>query len=112
MLMNGKEVKHLVIGGEAFDKSYVGKRAKLVAVNGVGTIYLGYRINTDGTIDWAMEGGEYVTAKPGDLCMILSKYNNFFYIANIDQNGWHGSMVSGPGCGQGWVSADHLEILD
>lgn len=112
MLMNGKEVKHLVISGETYDKSYVGKKAKLVAINGVGTIYTGYRVNLDGSIDWTIQNGQYVTAYPGDLCFILGKYKNAFYIANVDKAGWHGSIAPGPGYGQGWVSGDNLEILD
>lgn len=112
MLMNGKEVKHLVISGETYDKSYVGKKAKLVAINGVGTIYTGYRVNLDGSIDWTIQNGQYVTAYPGDLCFILNKYKNAFYIANVDKEGWHGSIAPGPGCGQGWVYGDNLEILN
>ena len=112
MLMNGKEVKHLVISGETYDKSYVGKKAKLVAINGVGTIYTGYRVNLDGSIDWTIQNGQYVTAYPGDLCFILGKYKNAFYIANVDKAGWHGSIAPGPGCGQGWVYGDNLEILN
>lgn len=30
MLMNGKEVNHLIIGGETFDKSYVGRKVRLL----------------------------------------------------------------------------------
>ena len=30
MLMKGKEVNHLIIDGETFDKSYVGRKVRLV----------------------------------------------------------------------------------
>lgn len=74
MLMNGKEVNHLVVGEETFDKSYIGKKAKLAALNGVGTIYMGYRINLDESIDWTIQDGQYATAYPDYICFILRKY--------------------------------------
>lgn len=114
MLMNGKEVNHLVINGETFDKSCVGKRAKIVATKGDNSnnIYMGIRVNADGSISSDTSDGYYHTAKIGDECVTIASYKNVFYITNITGDSWHGSNHSGDGVGQGWLKKENLQFLD
>ena len=109
LIMNGKEVNHLIVSGEQFDKSYVGKRGTLVSTNNVRNIYLYNRVNTDGSGDWGQVNGSIPTAVAGDQCDILAAYKDMFYIANVGVD-WHGSVVSGPGCGQGWVPKSNVKL--
>lgn len=74
MLMNGKEVNHLVIGGETFDKSYsAGVKAKVVAKGGYASIG---SIKKDGTIVSGISGGGGYAKTVGDIVTVIAIYKN------------------------------------
>lgn len=73
MLMNGKEVNHLVISGETFDKSYYGKKVQLL-----NDVYLDSGITYDNKYYYGGYGGIFTKGREGFI--ILLKHLNFYYI--------------------------------
>lgn len=99
LLMNGKEVNHLIINGEAFDKSYsAGVKAKVIS----DFTYVG-AINKNGDIICkGPDGGRY-TKSPGDILTIICIYKNAAaYLADDGETYTRGS----------WVSLDNIEFID
>lgn len=100
MLMNGKEVNHLIIDGETFDKSYEqGVKVKIVPADG--------RPNADvGNVDFAGQitgmGGAVVSG--GNICIALAKYKNAIYIINSPNI----TNIHATGY---WVSLNDVEFL-
>ena len=95
MLMNGKEVKHLVVNGEAFDKSYMGIRVEIlndIREDNWVTID-GYYHVTSGTDTTILTQGSrgYV---------ILFKLHDCYYIIGKD------------GGGGAWARSSDIKILD
>lgn len=99
LLMNGKEVNHLIINGEAFDKSYsAGVKAKVIS----GFTYVG-TINKNGDIiseDTA--GGKHFKSR-GSILTVVGIYKNAAaYLADDGEKYARGS----------WVSLDDIEFID
>ncbi|QHJ84789.1 MAG: hypothetical protein [Caudoviricetes sp.] len=98
MLMNGKEVNHLIIGGEQFDKNYFGKHVK---------------IKKEGLYDNGhfRQNGEYFISDSeasnglgvGEECVCLTKFNDFIYIVPAKFNGYHRDC---------WVPIADVEFLN
>lgn len=96
MLMNGKEVNHLVIGGETFDKSYsAGVKAKVIHNNApIGVV------KKDGSIyDVEHNGAQYVMPK-GRIVTVISRYKDAVSVLYED----HSS--------RSWMSIYDLEFMD
>lgn len=106
MLMNGKEVNHLVVGGETFDKSYsAGVKAKVVERKGdvwVGSAWIG-SIRKDGTVISSLPGGGGYTRQAGDIVTVIAIYKNAAAILTDD------GQVYNTGS---WISLDNLEFVD
>ena len=80
MLVNGKEVGHLILNGEVFDKSYTGK--KVITIN---EIVIGNEtINKEGDYWPSNNGGVGIPANTS--CTILTHYLNCFYIVENLEN--------------------------
>lgn len=95
MLMNGKEVNHLVVNGESFDKSYMGIRVEIlndIRADSWITIDGSYHV-TSGTSTWIITQGakNYV---------IMFKFYNNYYIINA-----YGSRGA-------WARSSDIKILD
>lgn len=95
MLMNGKEVKHLVVNGEAFDKSYMGIRVEIL--NDIRTdnwvTFDGHYNVTSGTDTWVLTPGS-------EGFVILFKHYDCYYI--INKGGGRGA----------WARSSDIKILD
>lgn len=96
MLLNGKEINHLILGGETFDKSFTaGKKAR---VNGLA--YIG-DIKKDGTINSnASDGGNYIKQE-GDIVTVIARYKDAVAILSSS------SFVRGS-----WISINDIEFID
>lgn len=94
MLMNGKEVNHLVVGGETFDKSFDGGRKVRTVRNAtIGEIDESGRIHDqNGTNGWYIEKNMVVS--------VIARYKNAFCVAY------------GYGNYAAWVSIDDIEFID
>lgn len=108
MLMNGKEVKHLVIGGETFDKSYVGKRVKVTPKSGYWYLHFCPAVNADGTL---RDRGENYIVDSGDEFIILAKYMDCIFIANSEKPP-ESNKTNNANEGFGWVSINDVTLLD
>lgn len=101
MLMNGKEINHLVIGGETFDKSYsAGVKAKVVAKGGYAETG---SIKKDGTIVSGASGGGGYAKTAGDIVTVIAIYKNAAAVLANDTD----FIMSGS-----WVYLDNLEFID
>lgn len=71
MLVNGKEVNHLILGGETFDKSFAaGRKARVIRNTEIGDI------KKDGTIlDSALDGRSYMKG-PDDIVTVIARYKD------------------------------------
>lgn len=98
MLLNGKEVNHLIIGGECFDKSIEQGIKVRIKVNAAryGRVTLG------GSINNKSNGGGTVLSK-GTVCIGVAKYKNAICVANTE--------VSYDSAETSWVSLDDVEFL-
>lgn len=94
MLMNGKEVNHLVINGEAFDKSYENKKVEII-----NKIFMDSKIGLNGTYQEATFGGILPKGTKGYVTAL--KYHDLYYIcqANGDPVGT-------------WARSSDIKILD
>lgn len=94
MLMNGKEVNHLVINGEAFDKSFEnGRKVRTVRNARIGEIdESGMIHNQPGTSGWYIE--------KNIVFSVIARYKNAFCVAY------------GYGNYAAWVSIDDVELID
>lgn len=99
MLMNGKEVNHLVIGGETFDKSYFMRKVRLV--KDVNTRK--GAINMDGVFWGDYTGG--VTIPSGAEGIVFFKYKNGYciYSEYHPEDYFHYAF---------WVTEDCIEFID
>lgn len=96
MLMNGKEANHLVINGEVFDKSYVGRQVKLIKT----------MVDTDSHLSASggRSNGTGGTAfESGQICTVMANYHSFFY-CYANKFG-----LNFPGF---WVKRDEFEFID
>lgn len=98
LLMNGKEVNHLIINGEAFDKSYsAGVKARVTSTSYVGTINKnGDIISEDST------GGRHIKSRGSILTVICIYKNVAAYLADDDEKYTRGS----------WISLNDIEFID
>ena len=98
MLMNGKEVNHLVINGDKFDKSYVGLKVKINNVS----LPLYSELTVDGDI------GDYLSTADSRVTdfTILAKYKDKVYIARSfeDHNNQFGAAF-------GWTDISNVTVL-
>lgn len=96
MLMNGKEVNHLVIGGETFDKSYsAGVKAKVIhdgALIGV--------VKRDGSIYDLETNGAHFAMPKGRIVTVISRYKDAVSVLYEDHNE------------RSWMSIHDLEFID
>lgn len=98
LLMNGKEVNHLLLNGEQFDLSNYGKKVKVVkrievCINGV---------NFDGSYFYNNTGGASIISA-GTLGYIIGlTYGQCYYIFNTASKNPVGV----------WVPKDSVEILE
>lgn len=101
MLMNGKEVNHLVIGRETFDKSYsAGVKAKVVERK--GPAWIG-SIRKDGTVISSLPGGGGYAKEAGDIVTVIAIYKNAAAILAADIQDYNTGS---------WISLDNLEFID
>ena len=95
MLAGGKEVKHLIIGGETFSKSNYGKKVKLLKDVIIGDGY----VTTGGVYNKYNRGGTMILAgTPGYI--IVFTYGNCYFICNALAANEIGT----------WVKKDMVEI--
>ena len=106
MLMNGKEVNHLVVNGETFDKSYsAGVKAKVIEKKGnvwIGTAWIG-SIRKDGTIVTGINGGGNYAKSVGDIVTVIAIYKNAAAFLARDTD------IINTGS---WISLNNLEFID
>ena len=107
MLMNGKEVNHLIIGGEQFDKSYVGKKIKAISPEGHWMVYYTNIINVDGSYP---HSNTFIDV--GDTFVILAKYKNMIFVANPMDDSAKNNTNPTKGVGYGWIPIDHAKFID
>ena len=94
MLMNDKEVNHLVIGGEVFDKSFDGGiKVRVIKESPLGVI------NKSGEIVPESIGGRGRIQK-GRVITLIARYRNAVCMTAEDV-----------GC-SGWMSINDVEFLD
>lgn len=99
LMMNGKEVNHLIISGEQFDKSYTaGVKAKVVGLNP----YIG-TIKKDGTIVSGLPGGGGWSKSRGDIVTVIGIYKNAAAILAGDRD----TISTG-----NWISLNDIEFID
>ena len=98
LMMNGKEVNHLVIAGETFDKSYsAGVKAKVISPSYVGTI------NKNGDIISRTFDGGMHSKSPGDILTVIGIYKNAAaYLADDGEQYTRGS----------WISLNNIKFID
>lgn len=98
MLMNGKEVNHLVINGDRFDKSYVGLKIKI----NKGSLPLYGELTFDGDI------ANYLSTADSRVTdfTILAKYKDKVYISRSfeDPNNAYGAAF-------GWTDISNVTVL-
>lgn len=99
LIMNGKEINHLVISGETFDKSYTaGVKAKVIGPNAsIGTI------KKDGTIVNGLPGGGGWSKIRGDIVTVIGIYKNAAAILAGDRD----TISTG-----NWISLNDIEFID
>ena len=99
LLMNGKEVNHLIINGEAFDKSYsAGVKAKVIS----DFTYVGTMNKNGDIICKAIDGGRHFKSR-GSILTVVGIYKNAAaYLADDGETYTRGS----------WVSLDNIEFID
>lgn len=98
LLMNGKEVNHLIVNGEAFDKSYsAGVKARVISYTYVGSI------KKNGDIICKSSDGGMPFKSPGDILTIICIYKNVAaYLADDNERYTKGS----------WISLKDIEFID
>lgn len=92
MLMNGKEVNHLVVGGETFDKSYYMRKIRFLKDFASNDGW----ISSTGIVMSSGSGGRSVDK--GNTGYTILKYKNG-YCAYVDKIGF-------------WVTEDCIEFID
>lgn len=98
MLMNGKEVNHLIVHGEQFDKSNCGKKVKVVRDISVSQ----NNVSMNGNYIYYNHGGALIISA-GTLGYVIGlTYGQCYYIfdATIDNSAGV------------WVPKDSVEILE
>ena len=110
MLMNGKEVNHLVINGDRFDKSYVGKRVKITPTSGASFLHFYPAVNGDGTLR-DFTDLNYIVDR-GDEVIILAKYMDCIFIANSKNPPATNANGNRPDIGFGWIDVKDVTFLD
>ena len=98
MLMNSKEVNHLIIGGQQFDKSYFGKHLKIKASN----VFSGGHLNAEGKY-YISQLNSRSEISVGEECICLVKFNNYIFVVPVK---WRNSDRD---C---WISISDVEFLD
>lgn len=98
LIMNGKEVNHLVIAGETFDKSYsAGVKARVISHSHVGSI------NKNGDIISRLSDGGMPFKDQGDILTVVGIYKNAAaYLADDGEQYTRGS----------WISLNDIEFID
>lgn len=107
MLMNGKEVNHLVIGGETFDKSYIGRKVKIAPSSGAAFIHFFPAVNGNGTLR-DLDNTNFAVNR-GDEFIILAKYMDCIFIASSPATNVNGNSTS---IGFGWIYVKDITFLD
>ena len=97
LMMNRKEVNHLIIGGQQFDKSYVNRKVEIVDSSN-WFVYLGESVNSDGKIKLT-SSAEVPYLKTGTECVIFAKYKDAIFV------GWEN------GDGLGWIATKNAEFI-
>lgn len=101
MLMNGKEVNHLVINGKTFDKSYsAGVKARVVAKGGYAPVG---SVKKDGTIISGLPGGGGWAKAKGSIVTVIGIYKNAVAFLADDMD----TISAGS-----WISMDNIEFID
>ena len=93
--MNGKEVKHLVVNGEAFDKSYMGIRVKIL-----NDIHADNWVTIDGHYHVTSGTDTSILTQGSSGFVILFKHYDCYYIINKG------------GGGGAWARSSDIKILD
>lgn len=94
MLMNGKEVEHLVINGEAFDKNYYLRKIRFIKS------FASYdgRVNEKGVVMYHDQGG--LAIEPGKEGFVYLKYKNGYCVSlSKGERGF-------------WVIGEWIEFID
>ena len=110
MLMNGKEVKHLVINGETFDESYIGRKVKITPTSGAWSLHFYPAVNGDGTLR-DFTDFNYIVER-GDEFIILAKYMDCIFIANSKNPPATNANGNRPDIGFGWIYVKDVTFLD
>ena len=99
LMMNGKEVNHLIISGEQFDKSYTaGVKAKVIS----SMAWIG-SVKTNGTIASGTVGGGGYAKQLGDIVTVIGIYKNAAAILADDRE----TINFGS-----WISLNDIEFID
>lgn len=96
MLMNGKEVNHLVINGETFDKRYWGKDVEIL-----NKIYGESTVNINGAYHKALSVDSWLIYPGTKGYAVALKFYDCYYIAQKNGDG-----------GAAWVQSSDIKILD
>lgn len=95
MLMNGKEVNHLVINGEMFDKSFYLIKARAIKDADIGVI------SKSGEIKPERVGGVGSAYMPkGRVITLIARYRNAVCMTAEDTGA------------SGWISMNDIEFID
>lgn len=99
LMMNGKEVNHLIISGEQFDKSYTaGVKAKVIS----SMAWIG-SVKTNGTIASGTVGGGGYAKQLGDIVTVIGIYKNAAAILADDRE----TINFGS-----WISLNDIEFIN
>ena len=99
LIMNGKEVNHLVIAGETFDKSYTaGVKAKVISHDAwIGSV------RANGTIANGLPGGGGYVKQFGEIVTVIGIYKNAAAILTDDRENINFGS---------WISLNDIEFID
>lgn len=99
LMMNGKEVNHLIISGEQFDKSYTaGVKAKVIS----SMAWIG-SVRKNGTIANGTVGGGGYAKSLGDIVTVIGIYKNAAAILTDDRENINFGS---------WISLNDIEFID
>ena len=99
IMMNGKEIRNLVVSGEQFDKSYTaGVKAKVIS----SMAWIG-SVKTNGTIASGTVGGGGYAKQLGDIVTVIGIYKNAAAILADDRE----TINFGS-----WISLNDIEFIN
>lgn len=108
IMMNGKEIRNLIVSGEVFSKGYVNRRVRILNTGSGMDVRIGHNVNITGYIYYS----ETDTVHVGDEFVVFAKVQDALFIGNSPKPPSTNSSQKTSGLGMGWIPMSGVQFLD